>query len=332
MSDADKATFGWDASHHDWGRGAMDIAAAARSGIQFMTHKCAEGHHFYTDERFDDFIGRARAAGVPLLGAYFVNHPGDQRDQVEWFISLLDAKAKGWRDGPFLVQLDAEKFDYMTRAPSPAEIRAWCDEFTRRVPTHRPIVYAPRWLYGDTLRGLPYPLWASAYGSNPAEGYLSAYPGDGSTRWAAYSGQTPAILQYGSRTTIGAQRTCDANAFRGTLAQLVALTTGDDDMTPDEMKTAVVQGIHAALDQAATRSTPTGRQMGDDIATLLAPVRKPVEELAARPQVQPAPVDVAALAAALKPELSALVDAAAEAAVRRVLGAVDGATPATPVA
>jgi hypothetical protein len=72
--------------------------------------------------------------------------------------------------------------------------------------------------------------------------------------------------------------------------------------------------------------------MGDDIATLLAPVRKPVEELAARPQVQPAPVDVAALAAALKPELSALVDAAAEAAVRRVLGAVDGASPATPVA
>lgn len=27
--------------------------------------------------------------------------------------------------------------------------------------------YAPKWLYGDGLRGLRYPLWASDYGSNP---------------------------------------------------------------------------------------------------------------------------------------------------------------------
>jgi hypothetical protein len=121
-------------------------------------------------------------------------------------------------------------------------------------------------------------------------------------------------------------------AFYDRLFDAMMTYIDGDDMTPDEVTTAVVKGVHSALDQAATRSTPTGRQMGDDIATLLAPVRKPVEELAARPQVQPAPVDVAALAAALKPELSALVDAAAEAAVRRVLGAVDGASPATPVA
>jgi hypothetical protein len=43
----------------------------------------------------------------------------------------------------------------------------------------------------------------------------------------------------------------------------------------------------------------------------------------AKPPVQPAPVDVAALALALKPHM----EAAAEAAVRKVLGAVDGATP-----
>ena len=51
-----------------------------------------------------------------------------------------------------------------------------------------------------------------------------------------------------------------------------------------------------------------------------------VQKLLARPPVEPAPVDVAALAAALAPH----VQAAAEAAVRKVLGAVDGATPGAP--
>jgi hypothetical protein len=47
------------------------------------------------------------------------------------------------------------------------------------------------------------------------------------------------------------------------------LTEGDDVTTPDELKGAVVVGIHSALDQMANRSTPTGRQMGDDFAVLI---------------------------------------------------------------
>lgn len=46
-----------------------------------------------------------------------------------------------------------------------------------------------------------------------------------------------------------------------------------------------------------------------------------------RPQVQPAPVDVTALAEALKPHIEVAAGAAAESAVRRVLGGLDGATP-----
>lgn len=48
-----------------------------------------------------------------------------------------------------------------------------------------------------------------------------------------------------------------------------------------------------------------------------------LRELKARPAVQPAPVDIDALAAKLAP----MVELAAERAVRKVLGAVDGATP-----
>lgn len=229
--------YGWDCSHHDWSRGAMDIAAAVADGVAFMTHKIGEGRSF-TDERYDDFYRRARSAKVPLLGAYYVNHPGDQDAQADRFLALLDANAPGWRDGPFVLQVDAEKFDYMDRAPNAAEIKAFCARLVAKTGGRfRPVVYAPRWLYGDTLTGLGYPLWASAYGSNPAVHYKAAYPGDGSSRWAAYSGQTPVILQYGSRTRIGTQPTCDANAYRGTLTQLRALVYPSMD-TEDDMPTA----------------------------------------------------------------------------------------------
>lgn len=229
--------YGWDASHHDWPRGPMDIAAAVHDGITFATHKTSEGRSF-VDNRFDDFYRRARTASVPLIGGYHVLHPGDAYAQADRFLALLDAKAPGWGEGPFILQVDAEKFAYMDRAPNLAEIRAFCDRLASRAGgRHRPVVYAPRWLYGDTLTGLDYPLWASAYGSNPAIGYRAAYPGDGSSRWAAYSGQRPSILQYGSRTVIGSQSTCDANAFRGTLTQLRALvhpSSEENDMNDEQ--------------------------------------------------------------------------------------------------
>jgi len=162
---------------------------------------------------------------LPLAGGYMVNHPGDQRPQVDWFVSLLDRDSPWWRGVPFLVQLDAEKFKYMSRAPSPQECQQWCDYFVASTGgTHIPMVYGPRWLYGDTLSGVTYPLWASNYGTNPVQEFRPAYPGDSSTRWAAYSGKAPAVLQYGSRLTIGSQHTCDANAYRGSVEQLTALT------------------------------------------------------------------------------------------------------------
>jgi N-acetyl-anhydromuramyl-L-alanine amidase AmpD len=80
----------------------------------------------------------------------------------------------------------------------------------------------------------------------------------------------------------------------------------EDDVTADELKAAVIAGVHGALDQAATRSTPTGRQMGDDIAVLLRTQIEPLtKELAAlRQQVTQA----AAAEAIRDTELRALVE------------------------
>jgi hypothetical protein len=92
------------------------------------------------------------------------------------------------------------------------------------------IHYAPKWAYGDAVPGGE-PLWASAYvaGSGP---YRALYPGDGSSRWGAYSGRAPAILQYSSNARIGSQNTCDANAFRGTEEDFRKLIGGTSVATP----------------------------------------------------------------------------------------------------
>ncbi len=233
------ALLGWDASNHDWQRGAMDLAQAKAAGIQFATHKLTDGPpKYYKDPYFGQFITRARTAGIPLVGAYHVLWNKDVPGQIAWFLNELDTACPWWRGEPFILQLDCEPFSYNGGAPTLTTIRDAADRLVKATGgTHRPIVYAPQWVYGNGLAGLPYPLWASAYGTNSVSVLGGAYPGDQSSRWAAYSGQTPAILQYGSQVRIGSQPTCDANAYRGTLGQLTSLVhPGGDDMLDDERK------------------------------------------------------------------------------------------------
>lgn len=203
-------TFLWDQSHYD------DPMTQA-DGIQAITHKCAEGHHFYRDTEYKAALDAARALGVPVLGAYFVNHSGTVQDQVDWFLELVNLYTPWWKEVPWMFQIDAEKFGYMDREPTIAEINGFGDLLCSRtgVPATAVFAYAPPWLYGDKLKGLKYPLWSSNYGSNPTVHYKTAYPGDTSSRWNPFSGSNVAILQYGSNTTIGNQTTCDANAWRG---------------------------------------------------------------------------------------------------------------------
>jgi hypothetical protein len=61
--------FGWDASDFDWDRGPMDLGAARAAGIDFFTHKATEGTEI-RHRHYGETLERARAAGVPFLGAY----------------------------------------------------------------------------------------------------------------------------------------------------------------------------------------------------------------------------------------------------------------------
>lgn len=227
--------FGADFSHYD----APDTRAAVGEGFSFFTHKAGGDRNDADLSTWWSLMKPFR--GNVLLGAYWVLYPGSPSNRADVFIARLDAACPGWRDGPFILQVDCEEWNGDPgTAPGKADIKAFCDRLRQHAPKLRPIVYAPKWVYGDSLKGLGYPLWASSYvtGSGPAS---KLYPGDTSSKWAAYSGQSPMILQFTSSATIAGQTTCDANAFRGTLAELIAwLAPGwsedleKDDMTKDE--------------------------------------------------------------------------------------------------
>src|SRR6266704_897411 len=206
--------YGWDASDFDWPRGPMDLAAARADGISFFTHKATEA----TDTKhihYREAMYRAQNAGIPFLGAYHVVRTGDINAQVDYFLAYVNTQTPWWKTFPgWFFQADLEKWPY--DAVAPALGVAFAAEVERRT-SKRCLLYAPQWAYGNSISGAA-PLWASAYGSNPAP-YRNAYPGDGNANaWQAYSGRAPAILQFGSQAKIGSQPGCDINAFRGTVA------------------------------------------------------------------------------------------------------------------
>jgi GH25 family lysozyme M1 (1,4-beta-N-acetylmuramidase) len=235
--------FGWDCSNWDYDRGPVDVAAAVRDGISFVTAKATEGATF-TDASYARTAVKAHGV-VPLFGAYHVLHPNSYSTisrQVDHYLSVLDGQSPWWRSGPFLVQLDCERWS-ADDFPQRADIAAWCDTFVARTGNAwYPIVYASHGQYGDALTGLNRPLWNANYGNDPVAHYGGAYPGDNAPGWAPYSGQTPVLLQYGSQLTIGSQPGCDANAFRGTLGQLRAMAGGPGTPT-HETEVLMITGL-----------------------------------------------------------------------------------------
>lgn len=206
--------YGWDISNHDWDRHAVSLADAKKAGVSLVTHKITEGTS-YVDPDFARFARQLKQTPFPVEGSYHVLHKGNIAAQVDYWLAALEEKFPGWRGREcWIWQIDAERWP--DGNPTPAEV----EQAGARVVTKtkcdpaQVVVYGPGWVYGDTLKRLPYHLWQSNYGANPVGGFRKVYPGDDSVGWAAYSGQVPTILQYGSRTRIGQQPTCDANAIR----------------------------------------------------------------------------------------------------------------------
>lgn len=255
--------YGWDCSNFDWSRGPMDFAAAAAAGIQFVTHKAAEGASTVHD-KFGEAMRRANAAGIPILGAYHVVRTGPTTaSQVSHLLATCDRLWPAWRTHPyFLFQVDLEKWPY-DAVPAVKGID-FGKALAAKVP-NRIVMYASKGQYGNELAGCPFELWNASYGSNLKVPFAAGYPGDSSSRWAAYSGKVPVFLQYGSNTIIGRQSTCDANAYRGSLTQLKtfiggAAATTTSTSIPDEGD--LDMGTAENLDEANWRG---GTSMGPPV-------------------------------------------------------------------
>lgn len=334
--------FGWDLSHYD----GPDSRAAV-GDLSFFTHKAGGDSDDTEITSWWALMKPYRYRAV--LGAYWVLYPGNPVARADAFIARLDATCPGWRDGPFILQLDCEIWGgSKSTLPGLADIRACCDRLVARMPKLKPIVYAPKWAYQNQLSGLRYPLWASNYvGGSGAPRAL--YPGDGSNGWTAYSGQTPAILQFTSSATIAGQTTCDANAFRGTLQDLTALLApgwagsapiaiDGDDMSAEDARDGFMlvlwDAAHAGRQDAAYAAAGASdqarmRQSRDLLKELLG---GPVDQATLLVAIRSDSVDAAQLAATLAPMLHITVDgdvdpaaiqAAVEAGLRNVLGGLD---------
>lgn len=219
--------YGWDASDFDHDRGARisNVAKAAAEGISFFTHKITESNniiHYHAGE----MVNAAVRAGIPFYGFYVVPRtPGPSiESQVDFAIRQANKQLPQWKSLPgFFWQVDTEKWEYDNVSPYYGE--SMCKLLEHK--TGKKVVhYAPQWAYGNSIPNTSRPLWASNYISNPIRKFKEAYQVHGGNHhpgWRPYSGRVPKVLQYGSRTIIGGQHTCDANAFRGTKADFAKM-------------------------------------------------------------------------------------------------------------
>jgi len=220
-----------DLSHYDGAVTEAEMRTWITLGVVGVTHKIGEG--LANDDPLDGTVlARARAAGMPVLGGYFIPHQGvDPVAEAKRCIQLADRDEPWWREFPYWFwQIDAERWSPTDR-PTPAEIKAFSDALVRESGLARMrVCYASAGQYADDLAGLGLPLWNARYGANPAQPFRAAYTtagGDAGTGWHTYSGRTPVLWQFGSRTTVGTTTTTDCSAFRGTPAQLMKLIRPD---------------------------------------------------------------------------------------------------------
>lgn len=238
-----------DVSYHDWDRrgGALDwaaIAAAGLGGVMCARASYGDPQVFSPPSpRFGDYMAGAKANGYTARGAYHNLIRGDAASiarQVDLLRSTMDRYGATW------AMADIEAYpELVTRGL----VSDWAtvQRFHDRWYAVEPRVMA--WYIGrgfwagnvgsPSLVGLRGPLIGPRYPGvtgAPASAYVAA-GGDGGNGWAAYGGRVPDIWQYSSTVTVpGASSKTDVNAYRGSLAALVALLTGgttppaEDDM------------------------------------------------------------------------------------------------------
>lgn len=241
--------FGWDASHYDGTLTKAILVKAAAEGIAFFTHKLGEAMGD-VDPTAATALAAAHDAGIRVIGGYWFGHGvDDPATEARRCVAVADLYEPWWRtfDGWFW-QADLESSP--VGLPSPVWAKTFCD--TLAADTGRTvIVYGSHGQYGDRLAGLGHLLWNANYPSRRQAGFRDLYPGDRFAGWTKYSGQVPTLCQYTSSATIAGLSTCDADAFRGTVDDLLTLIGADMALTDTDAGTL-----------AAHKLSPSGESVG----------------------------------------------------------------------
>lgn len=318
-------THGIDVSHY---QGRVSWGKAHAAGVDFAFAKATQGTGFVDSEVARNLAGM-RAAGV-LPGAYHFLTAGRGAAQCDHFVRTV-----GDADG-LLVALDVES------NASYADVRAWVARWRELRPGHPVIVYTGRDLWKRTGGGdgaTLGPLWTAGIAPNRyadgrsglQRGWLAAR---GSLSSPAFAGwQQPLIVQWSESCVVpGVAGPCDADHTDLTVDELAqyarpSSTTGpghapggtvthpeaDMPLTPaeiDAVAKACAVAVHRQQLFRVVDSDGTPLTIGDAV-------------LRTYRAAQPAAL-AAAVVAALPAGTTGLTQADVEAALRRVLGSLDG--------
>lgn len=203
--------YGIDVSHYQSG---LDLRTARDQGYSFVMAKVTEGTGFY-DSAYTKFRDAAKAEGLLFAAYHYLRSDSDPDKQAAWCASKLGDKTI-----PVMVDMESGSNG---STPKMAHCTAFVKGLAAR-GVRATLLYLPEWFWksigSPPIPTTPY-LVSSKYGTN-ATGYAaSIYPGNDSSRWSAYGGRTPLILQFGSKGKYsGYSGNVDVNAFRGTIADL----------------------------------------------------------------------------------------------------------------
>lgn len=278
--------FGPDISSYQAGLNLSRLAQAA-----FVIAKTTEGT-FYTDADFEGWRRQAASLGKTFIWYHFLSGE-DARDQAAHTASAIPDH------GDLPGMLDAEPTGSFS--PTLAQMIAYVDA-AHDAGLNLRLIYLPHWYWQQigspslaplADRGLS--LVSSAYPGG--SGFPAAvYPGDGAAGWQSYGGMVPLLYQFTNQASDGG-RLLDYNAFRGTAAELesalhtTAPTGGTMALDSTDARTlwSYSHGdkpdVHQTLTNAANHAASTDQKLDQVLAHLA--------------QAAPAPVDAAALAAAL---------------------------------
>lgn len=240
----------WIIDAHTTYQAGLNVEALAREGYAALVVKATQGSGgYWAPAAFDDWIRRARAAGM-IPGAYHWINNTNPVDQVDYFLGRLESVG-----GPsgMLIQLDCED----TASPATATtITVWIREWNRRTGGHPLLFYSGAWWYPAKLGSFQVAKvapnvhqWDSHYVAG--SGYASTlYESVPESWWTArYGGfDDVTVMQFSSSGRAGGLTGgVDVNAFRGTRADLYVLTGGKPEMELTDLVPATGQNVGVVL-------------------------------------------------------------------------------------